>query len=205
LLKSSNRVAHDLAKAFKNCSDYNGSDEPPTGFQLVLRKWKDIVPGMEFRCFVRDNHLIAICQRDYTAFYNYLMAHQDELLTEIEEYFQKNIQCKFPLKHYVFDIYRKHQGSYLLIDFNLFDSVTEPLLYEWDELTNKPVPGSNEHRHAMFRLVASDAGIQPNKDAYSRLPIDVVDLSTGNDIEKFVDLFKKGTWGDQANSDDEDC
>jgi hypothetical protein len=119
------------------------------------------------------------------------MAHQDELLTEIEEYFQKNIQCKFPLKHYVFDIYRKHQGSYLLIDFNLFDSVTEPLLYEWDELTNKPVPGSNEHRHAMFRLVASDAGIQPNKDAYSRLPIDVVDLSTGNDIEKFVDLFKK--------------
>ncbi|XP_062522178.1 cell division cycle protein 123 homolog [Corticium candelabrum] len=203
LLKSSNRVAHDLSKAFRSCTDYDQCDEPPGGFQLVLRQWVDIIPGMEFRCFVKDSMLIAVCQRDYTTFYNHLVLHQDELMIEIEEYYRRHILSKFSLRHYVFDIYRNYRNSYMLIDFNPFSSITEPLLFTWEELTDILTPESTDPQHPMFRFLTSDAGIQPNKDAYSRLPIDVVDLSTGEDIAKFIDLFKKETWQQDDNSDDE--
>ena len=53
--------------------------------------------------------VVAVCQRDYTAFYNYLVVHQDELITEIEEYFQEYILCKFPLKHCEYIV---HSTSY---------------------------------------------------------------------------------------------
>jgi len=41
----------------------------PDQHYLVLRKWHAINKAMEFRCFVKDNELIAISQRDITAYY----------------------------------------------------------------------------------------------------------------------------------------
>ena len=62
LLKSSDFVAHDLAHAYEDCSDevegQKGVRQRPETVQLVLRKWFDLAPSMEFRCFVRDNKLI---------------------------------------------------------------------------------------------------------------------------------------------------
>jgi hypothetical protein len=63
LLKSSDFIAHDLAHAYEDCSDAaaegaEGVRERPETMDLVLRKWFDLAPSMEFRCFVRDNKLI---------------------------------------------------------------------------------------------------------------------------------------------------
>lgn len=60
LLKSSDRVIHDLTQPFKHCADANDDNPVKVEYQLVLKKWVDINPSMEFRCFVMDNSLIGI-------------------------------------------------------------------------------------------------------------------------------------------------
>jgi len=53
LLKSSDRIAKDLniLRSMRNC-------ENSLPFCLVLKRWWDINPCTEFRCFVVDNELI---------------------------------------------------------------------------------------------------------------------------------------------------
>ena len=53
LLKSSTRIA-DLVSNRSNCHQLS----------LIIRKWSNLHPGMEFRCFVVKNCLKGICQRD---------------------------------------------------------------------------------------------------------------------------------------------
>jgi hypothetical protein len=64
LIKSSDFCLHDvLRNALQDCEDYDqsssssssSSNSPP--LQLVLRKWCNLHPSMEFRCFIRDNEL----------------------------------------------------------------------------------------------------------------------------------------------------
>ena len=55
LLKSSDRVAHDICHAFDGC------EAPPKGpvqHALALRKWVALRPERELRCFVRQRELI---------------------------------------------------------------------------------------------------------------------------------------------------
>ncbi|KAJ3057434.1 hypothetical protein HK097_006362 [Rhizophlyctis rosea] len=64
LLKSSDFVMHDLSQAFEHCYVGEGRVEDlpkrPETFELVLRKWYELSPSMEFRCFVRDGRLIGL-------------------------------------------------------------------------------------------------------------------------------------------------
>ncbi|KAK9503502.1 hypothetical protein O3M35_010047 [Rhynocoris fuscipes] len=55
LLKSSDKIANDLDATAVSL---------PNKFYIVMKKWEDIHPGSEFRCFVSDRELIAITQRD---------------------------------------------------------------------------------------------------------------------------------------------
>jgi len=65
LLKSSDFIAHDLDHAFDDCHyDNQSRRRRPNVFELVLKKWYDVAPSMEFRCFVKDEELVAISQRD---------------------------------------------------------------------------------------------------------------------------------------------
>jgi hypothetical protein len=48
LLKSSDFVVHDMDIA----EDYGLS------LELVLRKWVDLIPSMEFRCFVKEKKIV---------------------------------------------------------------------------------------------------------------------------------------------------
>ncbi|KAI9832524.1 MAG: hypothetical protein M1819_004313 [Sarea resinae] len=83
LLKSSDFITHDLEHVFDDCVDDEEEKEgetttpttainatqpagqgPAIPYHLVLRKHVLINPSLEFRCFVRNNTLIGICQRD---------------------------------------------------------------------------------------------------------------------------------------------
>mmetsp|Transcript_26549 Transcript_26549/g.56458 ORF Transcript_26549/g.56458 Transcript_26549/m.56458 type:complete len:526 (+) Transcript_26549:60-1637(+) len=102
LLKSSEFVAFDLEKAWEDldsdldldsdsggnpaeeCQEKkegnddeqntNGETKAPINFryELVLRKWCNLHPSMEFRCFVYEHELVAISQRHHSKFYNHL-------------------------------------------------------------------------------------------------------------------------------------
>ena len=100
LLKSSDFIAHDLSHAFDSCSVHDGEidipAEQPQQFDLILRKWYDLHPSMEFRCFVRNRELVGICQRDYRNYYSFLFELQDILEEKICDFFEDSIQGKFP-------------------------------------------------------------------------------------------------------------
>lgn len=82
LLKSSDRVAHDieLAQRLSRQADSASASSPPASstaaagaaggaaaahqVSLVLRKWYDLRPERELRCFVHQHDVHAISQRD---------------------------------------------------------------------------------------------------------------------------------------------
>ena len=59
LIKSSDFCLHDvLRNTWKECSDYDrNNDSAAPELELTLRKWCNLFPSMEFRCFVRQHEL----------------------------------------------------------------------------------------------------------------------------------------------------
>lgn len=57
LLKSSDRVVHDICHAFDGCPEVPGA---PIAHTLALRRWVALKPQRELRCFVRQTDLIGV-------------------------------------------------------------------------------------------------------------------------------------------------
>nr|XP_028603129.1 cell division cycle protein 123 homolog isoform X2 [Podarcis muralis] len=154
LFKSSDFITRDFTQPFIHCND--DSPDPNLQYELVLRKWCELIPGAEFRCFVKENKLIV-----------------------------------------VFDIYRDSMGRVWLIDFNPFGEVTDSLLFMWEELRSgnglkddESEGGTMEQDYPSFRCTNSSLTVQPSPYLSYRLPKDFVDLSTGEDVHKLIDLLK---------------
>lgn len=179
LLKSSDVISDTIT----SLKDKGGEDSV---FILCLRKWINVHPSGEFRCFIKDKRLIGVSQRQISNCYKHLLDSVESIMTDISCFIDDNhISNKFPLRNFVMDVYRPCKGSVVLLDFNPFDKlVTDPLLFSWDEL-NKAIPVLPE-----LRLVDPSSGMQPSQSVASRLPKDAVDLATGEDIHKLVDLLK---------------
>ncbi|XP_009465571.1 PREDICTED: cell division cycle protein 123 homolog [Nipponia nippon] len=195
LFKSSDFITRDLTQPFIHCTD--DSPDPSLDYELVLRKWCELIPGAEFRCFVKENKLIGISQRDYTQYYDHISKQHEEICRSIQEFFQKHIQYKFLDEDFVFDVYRDSRGKIWLIDFNPFGEVTDSLLFTWEELTSgKNLKGdqgegeATEQDYPVFRCTNSKVTVQPSPYLSYRLPKDFVDLSTGEDVHKLIDFLK---------------
>lgn len=86
LLKSSDCISHDLVEPFDHCEDKNNESES-IDYYLVLRKWKDIHPASEFRCFVSHNRLIgkslrkSLCDQSQVAAYIMIMSRSNTALS----------------------------------------------------------------------------------------------------------------------------
>ncbi|KAK7895969.1 hypothetical protein WMY93_021294 [Mugilogobius chulae] len=187
LFKSSDFITHDLTQPFLQCSDQDSPD-PVISYELVLRKWSELIPGGEFRCYVKENKLIAISQRDYTQFYHHILKQEDLITHAIQDFFNKNIQHKFLDEDFVFDAYRDSQGRVWLIDFNPFGEVTDSLLFTWDELLSGEI--TQQQEGPAFRYTNSEVTVQPSPCLSYRIPRDFVDLSTGEDAYKLIDFLK---------------
>uniref|UniRef100_A0A6J0TYF8 Translation initiation factor eIF2 assembly protein n=1 Tax=Pogona vitticeps TaxID=103695 RepID=A0A6J0TYF8_9SAUR len=195
LFKSSDFITRDFTQPFIHCSD--DSPDPSLEYQLVLRKWCELIPGAEFRCFVKENKLIGISQRDYTQYYEHIFKQKEEICRCIQEFFKKHIQYKFFDEDFVFDVYRDSWGRVWLIDFNPFGEVTDSLLFTWEELRSGNILKDDQSEGAAmeqdcpsFRYTNSNLTVQPSPYLSYRLPKDFVDLSTGEDVHKLIDLLK---------------
>ncbi|XP_035227964.1 cell division cycle protein 123 homolog isoform X1 [Stegodyphus dumicola] len=193
LLKSSDFIVYDLTKVFSHCEDFINSNDlnrrENGPYYLVLRKWIDIDTSGEYRCFVKDNSLIGISQREHSLYFHHINNEKEEIVEDINNFFIQHIQSKFPCSNYVFDVYRKKKDHVYLVDFNPFGTVTESLLFDWDELIIGTV-GTNGTSLPEFRYVDDDRGVQPRPLSYHAIPRDIVDISTGEDSFKLVDLIK---------------
>ncbi|XP_043944187.1 cell division cycle protein 123 homolog [Protopterus annectens] len=206
LFKSSDFIMRDFTQPFIRCTD--DSLDPPVEYELVLRKWCELIPGGEFRCFVKENKLIGISQRDYTQYYDHINKQKADVINSLEEFFKQHIQYKFLDEDFVFDVYRDSMGRVWLIDFNPFGEVTDSLLFTWEELVSRQnLTGieSEEDRNQdcpAFRCTTSEVTVQPSPYLSYRIPKDFVDLTTGEDAFKLIDFLKLKR-NEQEDSDNE--
>uniref|UniRef100_A0A8C7XH55 Translation initiation factor eIF2 assembly protein n=1 Tax=Oryzias sinensis TaxID=183150 RepID=A0A8C7XH55_9TELE len=189
LFKSSDFITHDLTQPFLQCSDQDSPD-PVIKYELVLRKWSELIPGGEFRCFVKENKLIAISQRDYTQYYPHILTQEEQVSQAIQVFFSQNVQYNFLDEDFVFDVYRDSQGKVWLIDLNPFGEVTDSLLFTWDELTSGGEVAQHQQEGPTFRFTTSEVTVQPSPCLSYRIPRDFVDLSAGEDAYKLIDFLK---------------
>ena len=142
LLKSSDFISHDLELPFDDCvpDTPNSMSTPDVPYHLVLRKYVNFNPSLEFRCFVRDRVLLCICQRDQNHF-DFLFPLRETLRSRIQAFFDEKLKDTFPDPSFVFDVYipPPHQRVWL-IDINPWAVRTDPLLFSWLEILNMKDP-----------------------------------------------------------------
>lgn len=149
LLKSSDFVTHDITHAFDDTADHGSDELQDIPYHLVLRKWITLNPSVEFRCFVRDRRLIALCQRDLNHF-DFLFKMQDKLRDTIQNFFDARLRDTFPDPNFTFDVYvpPPHDKVWLM-DINPWAMRTDPLLFSWMELLTMDVPVEKEEPEQM--------------------------------------------------------
>ncbi|EOA88459.1 uncharacterized protein SETTUDRAFT_160342 [Exserohilum turcica Et28A] len=158
LLKSSDFVTHDLAHAFDDTADGSTTSDAAIPYHLVLRKWITLNPSVEFRCFVRDRRLIALCQRDLNHF-DFLFKMQDKLRDTIQAFFDAKLRDTFPDPNFTFDVYvpPPHDKVWLM-DFNPWAVRTDPLIFSWMELLTMEVPETAPTEETSVRLQIAQPG-----------------------------------------------
>ncbi|CAO2648409.1 Nn.00g076760.m01.CDS01 [Neocucurbitaria sp. VM-36] len=167
LLKSSDFVTHDLGHAFDDTVNQSSTPDLDIPYHLVLRKWITLNPSVEFRCFVRDRRLIAICQRDLNHF-EFLFNMQDKLRQTIQNFFDIRLRDTFPDPNFTFDVYipPPHDKVWVL-DFNPWAVRTDPLLFSWMELLTLDVPDvieAEEETTVRLKLARPEDIIGQTKD-----------------------------------------
>ncbi|RAO64999.1 uncharacterized protein BHQ10_001011 [Talaromyces amestolkiae] len=173
LLKSSDFITHDLEHAFDDTDpEPEGSNENldtnNIPYHLVLRKYFNLNPSLEFRCFVRNRTLLCMCQRDLNHF-DFLFPMRDMLVSRIQSFFDEKLRDTFPDANFVFDVYvpPPHERVWL-IDINPWAIRTDPLLFSWLEiLTMKDLAPLEDE---VVRLSIKDDG--PSATADSEVEVD---------------------------------
>jgi hypothetical protein len=198
LLKSSDRIIHDVDFCYCECIDWDQRSKA-SQYYLCLRKWHNLNPSQEFRCYVYNRSLVGISQRDCHTFYPFLSELQTKFKDVITQFFIDEICQKFPDPNFVFDVYVTREWKVWLIDFAPFAETTDPLLFTWNEIfslchsspktdpqhlhtlavSNSNNSKNNFHATLELRLVNEmKARIQPNvRMLASRFPLELAKMS----------------------------
>ncbi|CAI5466883.1 unnamed protein product [Closterium sp. Yama58-4] len=245
-------VADGKQQGHSNAGEMNGDAEPrqeqqveeveqqeraqqgrPSEFVLALRKWFDLWPEMEFRCFVKAHQLVGICQREITSFYPFLVDSHEKIKLQLCDFYNNHMCGRFSSSDYTFDVYITRDGRVKLVDFNTYGGATLPLLFSWEEIdsmhsercvrheTSRTAsdsnssapeqlgsgrPGCCSSNKVEMRIVESRSGVQLGLRAASGAPFDLHDRSEGSAFEELMEKLKvECTTNQDCGSDDEDA
>ena len=167
-------------------------EEEDSTLYLVLRKWGNLYPSQEFRCFVKQNKLIMTTQRDPTKCYPFLVNQKNKYKPLVETFFDEYILNIFPDENYSFDIYIDRKNRIWLLDFNVYSRATDALLFTWDEILkfNVVVDEKNHEQHE-FRIVMDESQVKSSQLTMHKVPAEFVN-NPKNFIEEFVDKYRNG-------------
>ncbi|XP_011876156.1 PREDICTED: cell division cycle protein 123 homolog [Vollenhovia emeryi] len=181
LLKSSDRIAKDL-----NVVKSMGDSENPLPFCLVLKQWRDINPCAEFRCFVVDNKLTAISQRDISQYHSSNESEKYDIQTDIKSLFSERIRGRFPLRNYSFDVVRRKKDKVKIIDFGALDAAsTEGTLFTYEELQCR-IENTPE-----FRFIGEEIGIQPKPPVQFCIPQEISEFFQSRENVTLLDIIQR--------------
>ncbi|KAJ1982747.1 hypothetical protein H4R35_000106 [Dimargaris xerosporica] len=193
VLKSSDRVTDELDAPFAAVTlppPESPSHEP----ELVLRRWSNLNPALEFRCFVQAQRLTHITQMDLNH-YDFLTDDQDRIQSLITQLFADIVLPRFPSSHYAVDVYVKstYEKVYI-VDFNVFSpSTTDPILFTWDELLATDAPALREQYQPILRLFPADTdGLRFSSARYSqnRFPVELTATNYQEGLDKFIESVR---------------
>jgi len=180
LLKSSDKVNHDLTYAFENCNDCEETDVKDVQYTLALQTFARLQPASEFRCFVRNKKLVAFCQRD-TGCHDGMAERVEQIRESLIDFVTYDIVLKCPLDSFVVDIYIKRDGKFWIFGFNPFSKPTFAVFFNWEELYREDF-GSER---VEFRYNDGNSLIPLPDD--NRVPLDALHISKGLDGAKLAD------------------
>ena len=208
LLKSSDRILFDLEHMFDLCDDNNNNKDNVTIFDsssssssssssnsssssssvnaiLVIRKWANLNPSMEFRLFIVNNSLIGISQRDITTYYEFLYDDKGDIQDLLYDFFHDHIDANFPLQSYCIDVYIDKKKRVWIVDFNPFGNPTDALLFEWHELMHLSNDSTSELE---MRTIQHRNECHASSKGTNRGPIDV---TLAPDFYQFMKIAKE--------------
>ncbi|KIK07959.1 hypothetical protein K443DRAFT_85979 [Laccaria amethystina LaAM-08-1] len=201
LLKSSDFISHDLSveNVFNGCLPATSAPSPHPSWpeyhlELVLRKWYPVDTSRELRCFVRQNRLLAISQRDrnYYDFFNDLPT-QEKIITTVETFWQ-SIRSKWDAQEdYIFDfLLTRDLSQGHLLDFNPYAPRTDPLLFTYQDLCDLLLLNDTRPKLRVIDSPSHPAGIS-NAPAHQHnmIPFEALSLGNGRNIEEFAEIWKE--------------
>lgn len=210
LLQASDFIVHDLTEPYAGCTlDSSNSDHETTrtrsGSYLVLKKWCNLLDSMLFRCFVVGHRLVAVSQRNCNEFFAFLAEQQEALCDLLHAFYTTNFRTRggetfvFPDPDYSFDVYIDKRRRVYLLDINVFGSVTDTLLFSWEDLMEfqtetpaRPQDVEDEQHTIDFRVVELEQGIRANPLSEYRAPTDLVQhLAGGAGFDAFIEQVKR--------------
>ena len=113
--------------------------------QIVLRKWEDCLSSeREFRCFVVNNELKAICQDERYAFFPELVKNKNLYEKIINDYFNNVFKTKMKISTYVVDFAILKNNEIKLIEFSPFLRCTSARLFRWDNNYEEMLNGTGK-------------------------------------------------------------
>lgn len=138
-----------------------------------------------------DASSVAISQRLHTQHFPHLSRDRAVIQSRIVDFFDTVMSDDdrfFPSSNYVFDIYVDKRDRVWLLDFNVWGTQTDSLLFTWEALARIA-----EERPALpqMRIVETELEIQHDPLASYRAPIDTIELAsiTGSDKNRFDDFM----------------
>lgn len=89
LLKASDLIQHDLNFSYQNCYDALINADKSKDIYLILKKWCNLNPSQEFRCFVVESELVFVCQRNVTQFFPHYLENsfQAKIVCQVTQFF----------------------------------------------------------------------------------------------------------------------
>lgn len=138
--------------------------------ELLLRKWINIDPRMQFRLFIRDKNLIGVSHRGPDIAVQFDDNQADDIVREVNTWCVTNIRPIFHFANdYVIDIYLQRPDRIRIIDISPW-RCADALLFTWDELDGAEWMAMT--RQAQFRSV-NDARLLPATTMYHGVPLEL--------------------------------
>ncbi|KAH9924272.1 D123-domain-containing protein [Epithele typhae] len=215
LLKSSDFVQHDLELeyVFDGCEPpYSAAEHGPYELELVLRKWYPVDRARELRCFVRQEVLVGISQRDpnFYEFWNEPETQQ-KVIAAVTTFWESNIKGRWEETQgdYVFDfLLTRDLDRGHVVDFNPYAPRTDPLLFTYADLHTRLLArvGCPE-----LRVVDSPAHLAATRNApahqHNMVPLEALAMSSGRDAAAFAGAWEeeiKRSMAEGSEDEDED-
>ena len=113
--------------------------------QMILRVWDDsLCSNREFRAFIQNNELKAICQDERFACFKNMVENKDLYEKLINEYFKKALQPLMKIPNYIADFCILKNNEVKLIEFSPFLRCTSACLFRWDLNYDEMLHGSGK-------------------------------------------------------------